>query len=192
MINIVDNCFLCELCYDRYRYQLQHGRITTESVTALFSNLPRSRTQYIQYPSLDLQDIVMAYNIAYPAIYTFRIVFIWRRYSPPRKEPAVDYWELTYVLVYKSYRSIRFQNRLFPGSGRMHIVAEKYFKGGRADLTLLGSIPFQSHPSWCNLCLDINSVCNKYPQSTPTIFTTRPDEIYWHLCISYVERIAFD
>lgn len=119
----------------------------------------------------------MAYNIAFPANYTFRIVFIWRRYSPPRKEPGVDYWELTYVLVYKSYRSIRFQNRLFPGSGRLHIVAEKYYKSGRADLTLLGSIPFQSHPSWCNLCLDINSVCNKYPRCTPTIFTTRPDEI---------------
>ena len=129
MINIVDNCFLCELCYVRYRSLLQHERISTESVTALFSkNLPRSRTLYIQYPCLDLEDIVMAYNIAYPAIYTFRIVFIWRRYSPPRKEPGVDYWELTYVLVYKSYRSIRYQNKLFPGSGRMHIVAEKHLK----------------------------------------------------------------
>jgi hypothetical protein len=104
-------------------------------------------------------------------------VFLWARCSTFGTAPPLGYYNLDFLLKFKSKKYTNSQAKVLPGSGRTYVVPDQYYKSGKSDTTLLSFNPYKEHPNWNNLCIDINHVLTSRPQVTANILINRMDEL---------------
>ena len=91
LIRVSDNFDLCETCVRSWQ---RHQINPTKSN---WTNM-REPTRTLIYQTLDLEDIVESYYIPGG---TFKIVFLWVRYSPPGFDPPVGSYSYDFLLKSK-------------------------------------------------------------------------------------------
>jgi hypothetical protein len=162
-----DNFDLCEACVRNWENYCKDSTKTNWRYI-------RGPSRALIYPKLDLDDIVESYDFPSGA---FKIVFLWARYSPPGVDPPLGYYDLEFLMKFKSKRYKDTLVKVLAGSGRTYIVPDQYYKACQADSTLVSYKPYKEHPNWNNLCIDINCVLMDRAQVTANIVINRMDDL---------------
>jgi hypothetical protein len=166
-ISISDNFDLCGACLKSWEYFQRHP-----TKRSLFFS--RESTTSLTYQKLDLDNILESHAIPAGSV---KIIFFWTRSSTLGIDPLLASFSFDFVLKYKSKRYIDTGFRVLAGCGPTYIVPDRYYKAGQSDASLVSSFRHKDHPSWNNLCLDVNVALEARPRVTSNILANRMDDL---------------